>query len=354
MTTQLIDLFDAGAPPIPLPEVERMAASLFGVHGKAKALSGERDQNFHLRTEDGPGYVFKVHPPAEDPAVVDFQVRALQHIASIDPGVVVPRVILSLDGAPSVPVDLGAGRPQLARLLSYLPGSPVGEHKPLSPVQLYSLGDTLGRLDRALRGFFHPAGGYPLLWDPQRAPQLRPLLEHIPDQELRDAVARGLDAFETHTQPRLLRLRAQPIHNDANNNNVLLDTANLDSVSGVLDFGDMVHGPLVQELAIAANYHLGLGADPFEPIGPLVRGFHARVPLEPEELDILPALILARLLVSATMWSWLVRDDAEELAELRQEIPFLRDRLARVTAAVSAPPSLRALSEQLGFGVRGA
>lgn len=331
--TQATDLFDAAAPPLPPEEAAHLCARHFGVVGSAKPLSGERDQNFHVRVPDGPGYVFKVHPPTEDPAVVDFQIRALQHIAEVDPGVVVPRVLLSVEGAPSVPVDLGAGRPQLARLLTYLPGAPVGEHKPLTEVQLSHLGETLARLDRALRGFFHPAGGYALLWDPQRATQLRPLTHHIPDAELRAGVERGLDHFEAHTAPALRRLRAQPIHNDANNNNVLLDPADLSRVSGVLDFGDMVHGPLIQELAVASAYHLGPDAQPFAAVLPMVRAYHARVPLEAEELAILPELIVARLLVSATMWSWLVRDDAEDLADLHANLPFLRDRLARATAA---------------------
>lgn len=331
--TGLTDLFEAETAPILPAEAERLAEALFGVRGSARALSGERDQNFHLRVADGPGYVFKIHPPAEDPLVVDFQIRALQHLAEVDPGLVVPRVILSPDGQSSVPVELISGRPQQARLLSYLPGVPIGAHRPLREAQLRSLGQTLGRLDRALRGFFHPAGGYALLWDASQCPQLRPLLEHIPDEALRALVAAGMDRVEAELIPALRRLRAQPIHNDANSNNVLLDPDALDRVAGVLDFGDMVHRPRIQELAVAASYHLGPDEDPMAPITALVAGYHAVDPLEADELAALRDLIVARLMVSATMWSWASRDDAADRAELVANVPSLHDRFRRLALA---------------------
>ena len=72
--------------------------------------------------------------------------------------------------------------------------------------------------------------------------------------------------------PRLAALRAQVIHNDYHLYNVLVapdDQARI--VTGIIDFGDMVHAPLVGEVATAAAFHMAGSADPFE--GPAaVRG----------------------------------------------------------------------------------
>jgi Ser/Thr protein kinase RdoA (MazF antagonist) len=55
----------------------------------------------------------------------------------------------------------------------------------------------------------------------------------------------------------------------------------------LLDFGDLVRGPLIQELAVAASYHCRRSADPMAPIEGLLAGFGPHTPLTDEELDLL-------------------------------------------------------------------
>ena len=47
----------------------------------------------------------------------------------------------------------------------------------------------------------------------------------------------------------MLTLPAQTIHNDGHWGNVLCDPAAPDTITGVIDFGDQVEGPLVVDLA---------------------------------------------------------------------------------------------------------
>jgi Ser/Thr protein kinase RdoA (MazF antagonist) len=86
--------------------------------------------------------------------------------------------------------------------------------------------------------------------------------------------------------PRLATLRATVIHNDANDWNVLVDSADQDRISGLIDFGDALHAPLIAEIAIASAY---AGLDQADPIGAaasIARGFHAEYPLLEEEIDL--------------------------------------------------------------------
>ena len=53
----------------------------YGLRGSASVLNSERDQNFHIRGDDGRQYVLKLTHPAEARGVTDFQTRALLHAA---------------------------------------------------------------------------------------------------------------------------------------------------------------------------------------------------------------------------------------------------------------------------------
>ncbi len=60
--------------------------------------------------------------------------------------------------------------------------------------------------------------------------------------------------FTEHVLPRLGSVRAQVIHNDYHLYNVLVAPDDHERIVGIIDFGDMVHAPLVGELATAAAF----------------------------------------------------------------------------------------------------
>ena len=66
-------------------QAEEIAQRAFDIRASAHPLASERDQNFRLRAEDGSEWVLKIANPAEDPAILDMQTRALLHIAQVDP-----------------------------------------------------------------------------------------------------------------------------------------------------------------------------------------------------------------------------------------------------------------------------
>ena len=106
-----------------LAEAER----LFGVTGELKPLEGERDQNHRLTTAEGEAFVLKVSGATEDPGVVDFQIKALQHLERAAPDLPVPRIVETLEGRPAGAMASDEGQRHLVRLLTYLPGIPHDE-----------------------------------------------------------------------------------------------------------------------------------------------------------------------------------------------------------------------------------
>jgi 4-aminobutyrate aminotransferase-like enzyme/Ser/Thr protein kinase RdoA (MazF antagonist) len=306
-------VLETKAPALSTSDAERVAWEVFGVRGAAHALDSERDQNFKLFAEGSAGggreFVLKVANPAEDPAVLDLQTRALLHIAARDPTLPVPRVLTTAAGAPSQIVAAPDGRRHVVRLLSYLPGA-VLEEVPHPPQLLRNVGATLARLGRALRGFFHPAAGHELLWDLKLAARLREHALHIEDAERRRLADRFLERFETRVLPGLPGLRAQVIHSDVNCQNTLVDASG-ERVAGIVDFGDMVHAPLVNDVAVTVSEAMLGEPDPIAAAAEVVAGYHAVEALHEEELALLFDLVAARLAVGVTISAWRVKEHPE-------------------------------------------
>src|SRR5260221_5815751 len=148
------------------------------------------------------------------------------------------RALPGAQGEPWAEVPGPDGRIYPVRLFTFLPGR-VTAATALTPRAIWSFGEITARLGRALRGFFHPAADYEILWDVTHALKLRPLLTHLADGARRAQVKRVLDRFEARVVPVLPGLRAQVIHGDLSLDNVLLGDDL--RVSGIVDFGDMTH-----------------------------------------------------------------------------------------------------------------
>jgi hypothetical protein len=162
-TFELLSRADAGrtvleepAPAFSTAQAEEIAQRSFEVRASARPLASERDQNFHLRAEDGSEWVLKIANSAEDPALLDMQTAALLHIAQVDPTLAVPRVRATPEGALFHEVDADDGRRFIVRVLSFLPGQLLDDAAP-HPALARDVGAMAARLARALRGFLHPS-----------------------------------------------------------------------------------------------------------------------------------------------------------------------------------------------------
>jgi len=266
-----------------------------------KPLAGERDQNFRVDTAGGQRFLFKISNPADDEPVLAMQAAALRHIEQVDPGLPVMRALPTAAGKPWADVPGPDSRTYPARLFTFLPGR-VTVNTALNPAAFWSHGQTTARLGRALRGFFHPAADYGILWDITRLPELRPLLPHVSDGPRRAQLDRILDRFEARIAPALPGLRAQVIHADMSLDNVLFGDDL--RVSGIVDFGDMTHAPLVCDLAVAVADVLHGRDDAIAMADALIGGYVSVTPLEDEEAGLLADLVAARLATEITITAW--------------------------------------------------
>ena len=299
----------AAEPPCLAPE--RVAATVlreFGLDGSFEPLVSERDQNFLLRTPAGRRFVVKVTSATEPHEVSLFHVEALRHLQNSD-AVATPGVVPTTDGAPVGSIGQGGVR-HLLRVVSYVEGAPLSGAA-MTPQLAASFGAKLAALDLALEGFSHAADRPQLLWDLQRASELRGLLHHVDDPVVAKRAEAAISDFEANVQPRIGSMRRQVIHGDANPENVLLDPAGRE-VSGFIDFGDALNAPLVFEAAIAASYLRAGERDPLYLLLPFVAAYHDVLPLSDDELAAMFDLVRARLATTISILYWRLASRPED------------------------------------------
>ena len=279
-------------PDCTVEEAHRLAMELFGVSGEVKPLASYSDQNFLV----GGKVVLKVANSLEPEPVLRFQQAALQHVYRLNPALNTPQVIPRTNG------DL-LGRwkdDHIVWMVNFIPGQFISDVDVHSEPLLMRLGEYLGHMDRALESFEHEAMDRDLQWDLKQAGRLDTFLTYIDDVERKELVEHFMNRFHSHVVVRFAELRASVIHNDANDNNILVN-ADGNRIKGIIDFGDMVHTYTVCELAIAIAYMILDKDDMLGVLGSVVKGYHRVYPLEPAEIDVLFDLVCIRLCTSVCM-----------------------------------------------------
>jgi Ser/Thr protein kinase RdoA (MazF antagonist) len=315
------------SPPVTAPEAAEAIRACFGLSGELTRLPGEADDNFLLDAGDQ-RYVVKFAHLLADPAVVDVQVRVLRHIESAAPGLPVPRVLptTSAESWTAVPDGPLAGR--VVHALSYLDGRLLRSVTTDRPLRR-TLGATLAELGRALRGFDDPLVHRPLLWDLAQLPRLRPLLAERPPGSRTSLIEEQLARLTAEVSPRLAAQRAQLLHNDFSPDNTLI-SADGSRVCGIIDFGDVTVTALVNDVAIAVANLLTGDADPFGPALDFIAGYHAVTPLTAAELNLLPDLILGRVVARIIISEWRAERFPENRAYVLRNTPRAWEHLHRL------------------------
>lgn len=285
-------------------DARELARELYGLEGEARSLPSERDQNFRIDVHGGASVVLKIANALDDPELLGAQQRALTQLGHTT--VPAPRVVLARDGSALAEARAADGRRHLVWMVSFLPGRPLAgvPHRPRALLE--DFGRRIGALARGLQDFDHPAIHREFYWDLAEARRViggtRAL---VPDAEVGRAVDVVVARVERDVAPVLPSLRKSAIHGDLNDHNVLVsghaaeEGARALRISGIVDFGDMVHGWTIGDLAIAAAYVSLAAPDPLASMAALVRGCHAEFPLEEPELSALFGLVLLRLAQSA-------------------------------------------------------
>jgi len=302
-------------------QAENITKVAYGINVKAITLSSERDQNFLVTTDDGEKFVLKITHPSEPREITLFQTDVQIHMMNHPLNPPVPGLHKTTTGDYIYWYNQGTSSCQAIRLISFLDGIALYKTERTSQ-QRQAIGRALGTLDEVLKSYdgFIPEQDF--LWDTQNAQQLTGLLPYIKDAERRKLAEHYMDRFKTFAVPRLEKLKKQIIHNDLNAYNALVEKNNLDIVSGIIDFGDIVNGPAVVDLAVACAYQLSDTGNPLSTAKDVIHGYQQAFPLTEEEIELLPDLIAARLLVTVLITGWRAERNPENREYILRNNPL--------------------------------
>ena len=162
------------------------------------------------------------------------------------------------------------------------------------PAALEAAGALAGKAAAAMSGFFHPSAGHALFWDVRHIEAFAHHAPKIQDAALARAVQAEIGRFLSETLPALSRLRAQIIHHDTNPSNILVDPDTPTRMTGLVDFGDTLHGPIALDAAVAAIEMATACTDMVDAAAAVLAGYDRTMPLEAVEIDLIPDLMIAR------------------------------------------------------------
>ena len=274
-----------------LTDAITIAARHFGLACSATPLPSERDQNFLLRTSAGARFILKAANANERLEVLEAECAVMHHLA---PTGLTPQVVRASDGQ-----EIASDEGHYVRVITALPGQTLGSTPLHTDALRRNIGRALGRLDRALATFDHPAFHRDFHWDLANADRVvRELLPLVTDGALAANIRTMAEYHAAHVVPTLGEFRRSVIHSDANDYNILVDET-LQQVTGVVDFGDMVYSHTVNDVAIAMAYVALSAQDPLAAAATVAAGYHQTHPLTEPEIAALFPLMCMRLCVSA-------------------------------------------------------
>ena len=264
-----------------------IAGDHFGLRVRAQPLPSERDQNFLLTNEAGEKFVLKIANALESRTFLEAQNAILKHLERRVS--ICQKLLPARSGEEIVTV-----KSHFVRMVHFLPGVPLGEVKPHTSGLLHDLGRKLGQLAHALADFDHTAVHRDFHWDlgngNRVVNEFAPLIDNT---SLRDLV------LKCRYKPPA-SLRRSVIHGDANDYNLLVDPQSM-TISGLIDFGDVVYSYTVGDLAIAIAYAILDKTDPHAAAAEIVSGYGSEFALREGELEALWPLVRLRLAMSVCL-----------------------------------------------------
>ena len=315
-------------------QVKAILRDKFDLFGTIEKLDGERDLNYRVTTEEG-CFVFKIANQDESESLLECQYQVLKLLENSGDDLVFSRNILSTNGNPIEAIECESGVPYLCRVVSFIDGQLFSSVNPHSKELLQSIGESVGVLDSKLSGFKHPAIERPLLWNMVNAvdviDRFCPLISCAEKSELVRMIQKR---FSQYVLPVSKGLRFGAIHNDANDNNIIVSSSDpwQRKVVSIIDFGDMVYSWIAVDPAIAAAYALLNKDRPLDAMAEVIRGYHRTNALTEIEISVLFHLVCMRLCMSVCICAYqkTLQPDNEYLSVSETPAWEALDKLSRI------------------------
>ncbi len=257
-----------------------------------KKLDGYENENYLITTKNKK-YIFKKYPYSPElETVIKGENEVLLFLSENNEKF--PSPIKAVDGK-YVQIHKINRQKFICRMLSFLEGEMLGSIYNTKEM-FESLGLFLGKMNQKLQSYNNNIIKSRVWhWDLQYFHLNKKFIDYIPNARDRSLVKYFFYQFEENVSPLIPSLRKSIIHSDANEWNVLIQNG---KVSSIIDFGDLVYSPLVNEIAIAMTYASYNKENPLDWALIILKSYNSEIPILENEIKIIYYLIAARLCVS--------------------------------------------------------
>lgn len=262
----------------------------YDIKATIKELVAYQDRNFLVTTLSGTKYILKITTGVDELEFIRSQNWMLVTLSHLPVGKFLPCPVSTIEGEQISEINFGGGR-AYARLFHFIEGTFLAEAMP--EVQFYhELGRTFAQIDRDMAGLEDAVlKSRTHEWDLARVMETADDVKLIQDPADRRLVYYFLMKFREEVLPVYYKLPKGLIHGDGNDWNILLSDYGL---AGVIDFGDLVWGARVNELAILLAYAM-MGRNDFRDVyNMVIAGYQDVIELSDIELSVLYYLIASR------------------------------------------------------------
>ncbi|MBO9531567.1 MAG: aminotransferase [Solirubrobacteraceae bacterium] len=314
------------APRFTATTAEELAAQRWGLTGAtATELGSYQDQVFQIDTPDGERFALKFANTEVGRPVLEAEHLVLDALGGALGPLATPRVVATTGGDEIIEVG-----DHLARVLTWVPGTPLAVAGFVDHARARALGDAAGRISAALASIDHPGAHRTFQWDVRQAGRVADLArEQLDDDEwaMQQRALSWLSGVDDASLPR------QIAYTDVTANNLLghLAPDGTFTSTALVDFGDAVYTWRLAD-AVGAAYSAVAG-DPalaLELALTALTAFHAHQPLSEVEADAFWPVLAGRAALCAASSAKQVRgtDTASEVAGAYLEAFLARDDAA--------------------------
>ncbi len=280
-------------------EAETIATQYFGLIGKASVLPGEIDFNFKIITQLNEKFILKISRPSQSEDYSDFQEKLLIYLEEKGSKIPFPKIRKTLIGEYFATFNDKQNNPRKVRVLDWIEGRLWNDINPQTDDLGYCLGEIGGQTTKLLQDFNHSFASRKFDWDIANV-RWTYEFQHLFSEQQRELVQYFIAKFEGFVHD-FADLRKSVIHNDANENNILVNgDLQHPKVITVIDFGDAVYSQTINDLAVALCYAIMDLPDPLAAAMPIVAGYHKQFALTEKELEMLYTLVAMRLIISVS------------------------------------------------------
>ncbi len=271
-------------------------------------------------------YLFKIHNGVESKREeqIDAQNSIMAYLKSKNIQCPLPQ--LNVGGSTIAYVDLPVANPSddvdnnktqkitrkhAIRLLSWVEGETLNSSN-VTLLKLISVGEYLGKLKESLSEFDHKGAHRIHLWDTKLTNLIKPYIETIDEENVKEAVASVVLEFENNILPNMDQFRKGVLQGDFNDANVIMLDKESNVINGVIDFGDMVYSNVVNDLSICMAYMMlkpPKNSTPLIAACAVLTGFSKVFKLNQVERSSLRLLIACRLATSVTLGAFSISQD---------------------------------------------